>query len=72
MDTKAQHIDGRGIETRLDSSTDLILILLEVGGSEFKAILSYIKTLRPALDTELKGEGDFSRVKLLPIYKTSG
>lgn len=72
MDTKAQHIDGRGIETRLDSSTDLILILLEVGGSEFKAILSYIKTLRPALDTELKEEGDFSMVKLLPIYKTSG
>lgn len=41
------------------SSTDFFLILLEVRGSEFKAILRYIKTLRPALDTKLKKEGDF-------------
>lgn len=46
--------------TKLGSSTDFFLILLEVRGSEFSAILRYIKTLRPALDTKLKKEGDFS------------
>lgn len=50
----------------------MFLIILEVRGSEFNAILGYIKTLRPALDAELKKEGDFIIVRVLPFYKTSG